>query len=98
MQKGYSNGPCAPPDCCEQVKPEIHRVVDDLRNVVERYDCLVGRLADKLSCVTISAPPQCSDKAEPGYQTGLANALNEIRCKLRNITDSLESIHERIEL
>jgi len=97
---GYTGqGPMPPAGCCEERdKPEIHRVVDDIRNVIERYECLVGRMADKLSCVTVSAPPQCSAKEEVGYQTGLANALNEIRCKMRNITDGLESIYERIEL
>ena len=93
---GRASSPCGagvPMD-----KREIARAFDDLHNVVERYDCLVGRLSDKLNCVVTSAPPICTGKEEQGYQTGLANAINETRCKLRDITDCLESLYERIEL
>lgn len=87
--------------CCapERDTPEVARAMNDLRCVVERYDHLVGRLHDRLNCVTTPAPPMCSDmNKESGYCTGLASAINEARCKLRDITNSLESLYERIEL
>lgn len=87
--------------CCEPERdtPEVARAINDLRCVVERYDHLVGKLHDRLNCVTTPAPPMCSDmNKESGYCTGLASAINETRCKLRDITNSLESLYERIEL
>jgi hypothetical protein len=86
----------APP---ERDTPEVTRAINDLRCVVDRYDHLVGRMHDRLDCVTTPAPPMCSNEAkESGYCTGLASAINEVRCKLRDITNSLESLYERIEL
>lgn len=79
--------------------PEVARAMNDLRRVIERYDHLVGRLHDRLSCVATPAPAECSDHdKEIEYCTGLANAINEARCKLRDVTNSLESLYERIEL
>lgn len=79
-------------------RPEVAQALDDLRSVVERYDGLVGRLSSKLGCVTVPAPPVGSDHAEKGYQTELANIINQSRCMLRDITDNLESLYQRIEL
>lgn len=95
---GISTGNCnlAAP---ERDTPEVARAMNDLRCIVERYDHLVGRLYDRLGCVTTPAPPMCSDQGkESGYCTGLASAINEARCKLRDIINSLESLYERIEL
>jgi len=79
--------------------PEVARAMNDLSCVVERYDHLVGRLHDRLNCVATPAPPMCSDtNKEIGYCTDLANAINGLRCKLRDITNSLEGLYERIEL
>ena len=89
-------GQCSAP---ERDTPEVARAMNDLRCVVERYDHLVGRLHDRLNCVVTPAPPACSDMSkESGYCTGLASAINEARCKLRDITNSLELLYERIEL
>jgi|GEM_PF-4472696 hypothetical protein len=83
----------------ERDTPEVARAMNDLRNIVERYDNLVGRLHDRLNCVVTPAPPICTDQnKESGYCTGLASAINEARCKLRDITNCLESLYERIEL
>lgn len=79
-------------------KPEIHAALDNLREVVQRYDCLVGRLSDRLNCVTTAAPPMPTGKEERGYQTKLASEINEVRCQIRNITDGLESLCDRLEL
>ena len=79
--------------------PEVSRAIDDLRNVVERFDNLVYRLVDRLVCVTSSSPPMGEpQQKEDGYQTGLASAIDEERRKLRDITNILESLYERIEL
>jgi hypothetical protein len=101
MQTGTLGSPAACGDSSLAVpmdKREIARALDDLRNVVERYGCLVASLSDKLSCVVSPAPPECIEKEKQGYQTGLANAINGTCCKLRNITDCLESLYGRIEL
>ena len=81
-------------------KSETERALDDLRNVVERYDCLVGRLSDKLNPITMPATPQMENdqSVEKAYQTGLASQINQLRCQLRNVTDNLESLYERIQL
>ena len=100
-EEGKTLGGAANQQCCDAVprdRPEIARALDDLRNVVDRYDCLVGRISDKLNPVVTPAPPIGDGKEEIGYRTGLASAINETRCKLRNITDCLESLYERIEL
>lgn len=98
MTTGISSGNCnlvAP----ERDTPEVARAMNDLRCVVERYDHLVGRLHDRLNCVATPALPMCSDQnKESGYCTELANAINGVRCKLRDITTSLEGLYERIEL
>ncbi len=79
--------------------PETARALNDLRAVVDRYDHLVGRLHDRLSCVVAPSSPVCADEKEGiGYQTGLASDINGLRCKLRDVTNSLESLYERIEL
>ena len=91
-----SLGPGSSP---ERDTPEVMRAINDLRCVVERYDHLVGRLHDRLNCVVTPAPPACSEQCkESGYSTALASSINEARCKLRDITDNLESLYERIEL
>lgn len=86
-------------DAPERDTPEVARAMNDLHCVVERYDHLVGRLHDRLGCVTTPAPPMCTGPGEEiGYCTSLASAINEARCKIRDITDSLEELYERIEL
>lgn len=79
-------------------KPEVLAALDSLRDVVQRYDCLVGRMSDRLNCVVTAAPPIPTGKEERGYQTKLASEINEVRCQIRNITDALESLCDRIEL
>jgi hypothetical protein len=87
-------------DCCVERTSEVSRALDELNSVIQRYDHLVGRLSSRLHCVVIPAPPICSgnDKPIQGYQTELANHINGIRCTARDITDSLESLLERIEV
>lgn len=88
--------------CCvepERNTPEVMKAMSDLRCVVELYDLLVGRLHDRLKCVVAPAPKTCSDVSkESGYCTELASAINDTSCKLRDITNRLESLYERIEL
>lgn len=86
-------------DCVERMS-EVRRALDDLNTVIQRYDHVVDRLSSRLNCVVIPAPPVCSgiEKAPQGFQTDLANHINGMRYTARDITDSLESLLERIEL
>jgi hypothetical protein len=79
---------------------EISRVMNELQSVVGRYDFLVGRLHDRLACVsTLGASTNSIDKAkEPAYFTELASSIDSVRLRLRDITDNLEGLYERIEL
>ena len=79
-------------------RPEVSQAIDDLKSVVERYDSIVGRLSGKLGCVLVPSAPVGQGQAEKGYQTDLANIINQQRCMIRDITDNLESILQRIEL
>jgi len=87
-------------DCCVERTTEVSRALSDLNSVIQRYDHLVGRLHSRLNCVVIPAPPACTgqEKISQGFQTDLANHINSMRCTARDITDSLESLLERIEL
>lgn len=89
-------------ECCDTAprdRREVERSLSELQHVVERYDNLVHRLSDRLDSVVSSAPPSCVDSAkEPGYCTGLASSIDDCRRKLRDITNILESLYERIEL
>ena len=96
VQRSSSAGICAVPD---RDTPEVVRAMNDLQCVIDRYDNLVGKLHDRLNCVTTPAPPMCQDaNKESGYCTSLASDINRFRCKLRDITDGLEGLYERIEL
>lgn len=90
------------PNQCSSVEcrvPEVERALNDLRAVVDRYDCIVAQLYDRLNCVVTPAPSVCSEQCEEtGYNTILANYINESRCRIRDITINLESLYERIEL
>jgi len=87
-------------DCCNEKTSEVRQALDDLNSVIQRYDHIVDRLSSRLNCVVIPAPPACSgiEKSPQGYQTDLANHINGMRYTARDITDSLESLLERIEL
>jgi hypothetical protein len=89
-------------ECCETAPRdvrEVGRAMADLYHVIDRYENLVHRLSDRLNSVVSSAPPSCEDGAkEPGYCTGLASSIDDCRRKLRDITNILESLYERIEL
>lgn len=88
-----------PTTAIERDTPEVLKAMNDLRCVIDRYDNLVNRLADRLSCVTVPSPPANEpQEKEGGYRTGLASAISEERRKLRDITNILESLYERIEL
>lgn len=79
--------------------PEVVRAMNNLNSAVERYDNLVHRLQDKISCVTTCPPPQGEVlNKEIGYQTELANSMDLVFRRLRDITNNLESLYERIEL
>lgn len=101
-QQGYALGakePCRDADCATARETEVTRALSDLHSVIQRYDHLVGRLHSRLNSVIIPAPPAvCNDKISQGYQTDLANTINSMRCQARDISDSLESLLERIEL
>lgn len=88
---------CTPPPI-KDIR-EVERAMNDLDRIVERYGMLVGILHDRLSTVTTpSAPTECNREKESGYCTSLASAINSIHCKLRDITDNLENLSNRIEL
>lgn len=93
-----NNGPCKVEPARDT--PEVMRAIEELREVVQRHDDLVGRLCDRLRCVVVQSEPvpiERSDK-KPPYQTELAVEISSIRCQIRDITDSLESMYYRIEL
>ena len=78
---------------------EVPRALEELNQVVSRYDELVGRLSTKLETVITPAPPIASDnKEQSDYGTKLSAEINLTRCRLRDITDGLESLIQRIEL
>lgn len=85
---------------CESARdiPEVRRALGNIDAVICRYDHLVGRLADRLSCITAPIPPAVNDAKEPSYQTSLANELDVLQIRLRDITNDLESIYERLEI
>jgi hypothetical protein len=93
---GIGSRPCP---VIERDKPEIIRAIDDLKLELERYDDLVGRLHDRINTVVVPAPPtEAGIEKAREYQTGLGNCINGMRCKLRDINTSLQSLLERIEL
>lgn len=91
-QAGY------PMDCDPNRVAEVPQALNSLRIVIERYDHLVGLLAGKLACVSISRPPSVQGQEKEGYQTDLANMIHSIRCKADSITDNLETLYQSIEL
>lgn len=86
-------------NCVERIT-EVNRVLSDLDSVIQRYDHLVVRLNSRLDCVVIPEAPACTgqEKMPQGFQTELANRINNMRCTARDISDRLESLLERIEL
>jgi len=86
-------------ECSTGRETEVTRALSELHTVIQRYENIVGRLHNRLNSVVIPAPPAaCNDKVALGYQTDLANTINCMRCQFRDITDSLESLLDRIEL
>lgn len=78
---------------------EITRALSELHSVIQRYDHIVDRLHSRLASVVIpSSSAVCDGKPSQGYQTDLANTINTMRCQARDITDTLESLLDRIEL
>lgn len=78
---------------------EVERSLSELQHTIERYDNLTHRLSERLESVVSPSPPSCVDSSkEPGYCTGLASSIDDCRRKLRDITNILESLYERIEL
>lgn len=79
--------------------PELSRSLEDLNQVICRYDRLVGELSAKLDPVLRPGSPECqSNEKDSGYSTQMAQRINSMRATTRDITNCLESIIERIEL
>ena len=86
---------------CEHVRdtPEVRLAISSIYDVICRYNGVVERLSNKLSCVTIPAHPiTTNSKLEPSFKTALANDLDNLRIRLKDITDELESIYDGLEI
>lgn len=71
-----------------------------LRAEIERYDCLIHRLADRLQCILSDEPPQNLKTPEPPDQQIVPLAY-EIRSVMRQLSTSnniLDNIISRIEV
>ena len=88
--------------CCDMpVSPpkDVPDACESLRSTLGRTDHLVNLLADKLCAVVRQQPPEtgCNPKM-PERQTALGKHIQGMQEQLRDITDNLESIINRIEL
>ena len=85
---------------CEPVRdtPEIQYVISSIDDVICRYNNVVERLSNRLSCITTAPSPNGNTKSESTFKTSLANDLDNLRSRLRDITNELESIYDRLEI
>lgn len=77
---------------------EVERVVNQLSCAIDRYENLAAKLSIRLDCVVSPVPPICEQTETTGYCTSLAATIDCSTRRLRNITNDLESLYERIEL
>ena len=85
---------CSPPRDAR----EVERAVNDLQSEIDRYDNVASRLRGRLECITAPASPECCGVGSVDYSTILASTLGSAFVRLRNITNDLELLYERIEL
>lgn len=79
-------------------QPEIIAALNSLESAVARYENIAAKLHSRLSAVTNPFNTPCEAIENASYQTDLGNRINAIRCQVRDITDGLENLLERIEL
>lgn len=77
---------------------EVERVVNQLSCAIDRYENLAAMLSIRLACVVSPAVSTCGQTETVGYCTSLAATIDCSTRRLRNITNDLESLYERIEL
>lgn len=87
-------------DAAPQRTSEINSAIEELRQAINRYENLVHRFTDRINAVVTPAPPECttSGKEQRGQSTQLGMCLDGLHCQLRDITNDLESLYDRIEL
>lgn len=78
---------------------EIPQVLTRLFQEIERYENLCCQISDKVSSVVTPCPtaPDCPNIAT-GPITQLAREINNATCRIKNISDDLESLKNRVEL
>ena len=91
------------PTCATEVErerdtPEIRIVISNLDDSICKYDNLLSRLSDRLSCVLRQSNPNDAKNVTKTFNTSLANDLNSLNIRLTNLTDDLESILYRLEI
>lgn len=78
---------------------ELTQSINNLQDTISLCNSLASRLEGKLQPIlTCGLPIRETTDRPRGYETEMANRVDDARAALSNIADALESVLERIEL